>query len=313
MAALSALCVVQYRKIQELSAGCVVVEPSARLAAVAGAEIEVQETSEKETCPATAVEKKEGDAISQISPQPLASGSSPVSTNKSPMAGIAEMMKNPGMKDMMRAQMQGQVDLSYDALFKYLQLPDADMQTLKGLLLDKQMARVNLSLEMMTGTATPDARKAVSKRIKDADAGCDAQIKTLLGDDAYAVYQSFEETQPERTQVNLFKKSLSPGDQLTEEQEDRLIRAMYDERTRSAGSTKGRKDDEVPDPSLFTPEQIAKTLKDSAKLQEQYVSAATSILKSGQLAQFKNSQKQQQAMQEMAMNMGAKMFGEASK
>jgi len=54
-------------------------------------------------------------------------------------------------------------------------------------------------------------------------------------------------------------------------------------------------------------------LEDGAKLQEQYATRAAAILTPSQLEQFKAGLKQQQAMQEMGMQMATKMFGQPAK
>ena len=234
-------------------------------------------------------------------------------TNESFMSGIAKMMKNPGMQDMIRAQQKGQMDLMYGSLFKYLQLSDADLESFKGVLLDKQMAMVGISMDMLNKAKTPEEREATANQIKETTAAYEAQIKAFLGDEHYAVYQSFEETQPERIQVTMFKGGLDSADPMTDDQEDKLIRAMHEERTNFQFSATGFGDKQLPDPSQFTPDRIAKLMDETAKLQDQYVTRAATILTPGQLEQFKANQKQQRAMQEMGMKMATKMFGQPSK
>jgi len=230
---------------------------------------------------------------------------------ESPMKDIASLMKNPGMKEMIRAQQKGQIEMMYGPLFKCLQLTDAELESFKSLLLDKQMALVDSSMEMMNSAATPEEKKAAADRIKEMTASYDAQCKALLGDDNYTLYKSFEETQPERMQVAMFKGSLGSADPLSEEQEDSLIRAMHDERSTFKSAVPGFGDpQQMPDPSQFTPEKITQLLEESAKLQEQYVTKAATILTPTQLEQFKANQKQQRAMQEMGMKMAVKMFGQ---
>ena len=98
------------------------------------------------------------------------------------------------------------------------------------------------------------------------------------------------------------------------EQEDQLIRAMHDARIGFKGAVAdfgGQQEGTAP--SQFTPEVIAKLLEKNAKLQEQYVAKAAAILTPAQLEMFTANQKQQQAMQEMGMNMAAKMFGQPAK
>ncbi len=246
----------------------------------------------------------------QIEARPAQVESKPAPAPESPMKDIASLMKNPGMKEMIRAQQKGQIEMMYGPLFKCLQLTDAEMESFKSLLLDKQMALVDSSMEMMNSAATPEEKKAAADRIKEMTASYDAQCKALLGDENYTLYKSFEETQPERMQVAMFKGSLGSADPLSEEQEDSLIRAMHDERSNFKSVVPGVGDQQMPDPSQFTPEKITQLLEESAKLQEQYVAKAATILTPTQLEQFKANQKQQRAMQEMGMKMAAKMFGQ---
>jgi len=248
-----------------------------------------------------------------VAPKPAVARAQPVDAKEAPMAGLAKMMKNPGMKDMIRAQQKGQQDMMYGSLFKCLQLSDAELENFKGVLLDKQMALVDSSMDMMSGSATPEEKKAAAEKMKETTDAYDAKIKELLGDDNYAVYKSFEDTQAERMQVTLFKGSLSGVDQMSDEQEDSLIRAMHDERSNFKSTVPGFGDKQSADPSQFTPERITQMLEESAKLQEQYVAKAATILTPSQLEQFKANQKQQQAMQEMGMRMAAKMFGQPAK
>lgn len=233
------------------------------------------------------------------------------SATEAPMEGFAKMLKNPGMKDMIRAQQKGQLDMTYGPLFKYLQLSDQDLEKFKSLLLDRQMALVDSSMDMMSGAATPEEKKAAGEKIKELTAAYDAQVKELLGDENYATYKGFEDTQAERMQVTMFKGSLAAVDQLSDEQEDGLIRAMHDTRSNFKYTVPGM-DGKQPsaDTSQLTQEGIAKMLEDSARLQEQYVAEAAKILTPSQLEQFKSSQKQQQALQEMGLKMAAKMFGQ---
>lgn len=263
------------------------------------------------------VAKPETKAVSAAKPQeaiiesrPAQVEAKPVATHESPMPDLAKMMKNPGMKEMIRAQQKGQIEMMYGPLLKCLQLSDADLEKFKNLLLDRQMALVDSSMEMMNSAATPEEKKAAADRIKEMNAAYDAQAKELLGDDNYTSYKSYEETQAERMQVTMFKGALTGTDQLSVEQEDSLIRAMHDERSNFKSTVLGFGDKQTPDPSQFTPERITQILEDSAKLQEQYVDKAATILTPSQLEQFKANQKQQQAMQEMGMKMAAKMFGQ---
>lgn len=319
--ALLILCLIQHRQIQNLRASSPAAVPAVAPKATAAHAIAKPAVAEREAGqkpPVAAAQKKQTETVAAIT-APLAAvertakanKTAPAATNGSPMAGLAKMMKNPAMMNMVREQQKGQMDLTYGSLFKYLQLPDADLESLKGVLLDRQMALVSLSLDMMDTAATAEERKAATDAIKQTTAEYETRIKELLGDDNYAVYQSFESTQPERMQVNLFKGALNQADQMTEEQEDTLIRAMHAERTNFQFSVTGSSDMQITDPSQLTQESIAKLVEETARLQSQYTARAATILTPAQLEQFMASQRQQQAMQEMGMKMAAQMFGQS--
>lgn len=227
----------------------------------------------------------------------------------SPFAGIAKMMKNPGMKSMIRAQQQGQMDMTYGALFKGLALSAENQEAFKNLLLDKQMALVDLSMGVMDGSATPEDRKELASKIADLTKSYDAQIKSLLGDDNFPLYQEYESTQPERMQVNMFKQSLSGEDALSDQQEHDLIRALYDERKDYPEIAKQYDRSNPPDPATFTEAVITNQLAVMAQLQEKNTERASAVLTASQLTQFKKSQEQLRALQEMGMKMAGQMFG----
>jgi hypothetical protein len=297
------VCLFQRQQVQRLSAEHVALSQKLEQSAQAKNKRTVAKSETKKVPEAKPQEE-------QIEARPAQVESKPAPASESPMKDIASIMKNPGMKEMIRAQQKGQLEMMYGPLLKCLQLSDADLEKFKSLLLDRQMALVDSSMEMMNSAATPEEKKAAADRIKEMTAAYDAQAKELLGDDNYTLYKSFEETQAERMQVTMFKGSLTGADQLSVEQEDSLIRAMHDERTTFKSAVPGFGDQQTPDPSQFTPERITQFLEESAKLQEQYVTKAATILTPTQLEQFKANQKQQQAMQEMGMKMAAKMFGQ---
>jgi len=321
--ALISLCVAQHREIQKLSAKRALSETFAEKTGATVRKSDgfvVPEMQGKQKPLVASVQNNDEEAVPAVKPHlavtevtSMASKITAAPTNESPMASMAAMMKTPGMKDMIRAQQKGQMDLTYGPLFNYLQFSDGDLEKFKGVLLDRQMALMDVSLDMMNSSATPEERKAASGRIKEMTNVYDSKLKEFLGDENYTVYQSYEATQPERMQVNLFKGTLNSDVQMTAEQEDNLIQAMHDVRTNFHYSVAGLEDKQTTDFSKFTPDWIAKLLDDGAKLQAQYVSRATTILTPMQLEQFVASQKQQQAIQEMGMKMAVKMFGQPPK
>lgn len=253
--------------------------------------------------------EREAEAVRPPEPPPTAPAPSAAAPGRAgSMAEMARMAMSPGMKDLIRAQQKGQLELLYGSLLKYLELSGVDSGAFRELLLDRQMAILGVALESMGREGSPRDREA---RIRQAKTDSDAKILELLGPEHFSVFESYEATQAERVQVTLFKNSLPSEDGLTEDQEDRLIRTLHEERSRSpvASEEFGAR---LSDPSGLTAEGIQLLLAESAKLREKYVARAASVLTPRQLEQFKASQDQQQAMLGMGLKMAAGRFAPAA-
>jgi len=229
------------------------------------------------------------------------------SESQPPMANIAEMLKNPAMKDMIRAQQKGAIDMQYGSLFKYLELTGEEQDALKELLVSRQMELMDAGLAMMDSEASDEEKQAKAEEMQALTEAYKEKIKELLGEDDYAIYEEFEETQPERMQVSLFKQSLGAEHALTEEQEHQLILAMHDERENFTFSS-SLHDQENFDSSELKPEVMERHMQEMIRLQENYLTRATDILSEAQLEQFGTTMEQQRAMQEMGLKMAQQMF-----
>jgi hypothetical protein len=140
----------------------------------------------------------------------------------------------------------------------------------------------------------------------------DAKIKDLIGADDFDALQQFEQTEPERMQVDMLKSSLaSSGEPLTEKQEYDLVNAMYSART-NAASPLLKNPDQMPDPSQFTDKAMADAMQQMSSVESQYTAAATGILSANQMVQFKKFNDQQRQMREIGMKFAAQMFGGGS-
>jgi len=230
--------------------------------------------------------------------------SSESSTNA--LSGLAAMLKNPQMKEMIRSQQKMMLGQMYGSLYKQLGLSPTDEDALKKLLEDRQMALMDAGLNMM-GATGGDA-KQVAEDTKTLKAQYDKQIQDLLGPQTYDAFQQYDQTVGERTQVNLFKQSLSADNALTDQQENDLVTAMY--QARKTLPENSVLNNQSRDPSQFTDEGIAQALKQQEQLQKQYADSAASILTPAQLDQFTKFQQQMNAMSAAGMKMAQQMFGQ---
>ncbi|MFH0880667.1 MAG: hypothetical protein V2A34_13205 [Lentisphaerota bacterium] len=218
------------------------------------------------------------------------------------------MVKDPAYKEMIRAQQKATMGLSYGSLFEYLQAAGQDVEPLSELLVERMMSQMDLGMDMMDTSLSPTEKEKKQKAIADINTQYDQQIRDLLGPENFPIFQQYEQTQPERMQVNMFKPSLKGTDQLSEEQEHQLILSLYTERTNFYSTAGGYQMNQNVD-VIFSEEAISKQMADRKALQARYAECARKVLQPAQFEQFKKSQEQQQAMEEMAMRMSLQMFG----
>jgi hypothetical protein len=226
------------------------------------------------------------------------------------MAGFGSMMTNSAMKEMMRAQSKVQLDAQYDRLFKFFNQPEAVIDGVKELLLDRQMALMSAGLAFMSGDVSADERKRKADELKTVKESFDKKIEDLLGTADYDAFKQYEATQQERTQVEMFKHSIaSSAEPLTDQQEYDLVNAMYQIRTNAPLSALSRNDDTPPDPADFSAEKVEEMLKQLDGMRGQYATTAQKYLSPAQSAEFQKFLQQQKQMNEMGLRMAAQMFG----
>jgi len=245
--------------------------------------------------------------VPEPAPAPVTTGVPPAGAGTATnfFAGLAGMFKDPQMKEMMRAQQKMMLDQMYGGLYKNLALSSTDEDALKKLLLDRQMSLVDAGFAAMDGSGSDTNQAAADP--KAVRASYDKQIQDFLGPQGYDLFQQYDQTVAERTEINLFKQSLTADTALTDQQETDLIAAMY--ANRKALPDSSLLSGQTRDPSQLTEDRMAQALKDQEQLQKQNADSATAILSPAQLEQFTKFQQQMSAMQAAGMKMAAQMFG----
>lgn len=250
--------------------------------------------------------------VAPVAPAAVA-GQKPKPNMSDFMKGIGSMMTNSAMKEMIRQQAKMQLEMQYGRLFKFLNKSPEQIEALKNLLMDRQMALMDSGIAMMSGDMSTEERTKKGQEIKAAKDSYDKKIAELLGPDDYDAFKQYENTQSERMQVEMFKSRLaSAGEPLTEQQEYDLVNAMYSARTNMPAVSAMMNQETPPDPAMFSSSGITNMFAQMDKVQESYAKAAAAILTPSQNEQFKKHAEQQKAMQEMGMKFAAQMFGGSS-
>lgn len=226
------------------------------------------------------------------------------------LKNIGSMMTNDAMKGMIRAQAKMQLDHQYGRLFAYLNKSPETIEALKNLLMDRQMALMDNGLAFMNGNLSAEERKQKADELKATKEGFDSKIAALLGADDYDAFKQYEDTQPERMQVEMAKMSISgSGEPLTEQQEYDLVNAMHQARTNSATMSALMNPNAAPDPAQFSGEGMKKMVESMDQMQKAYAAAAQKILTPAQYAAYEKHQEQQKQMNEIGLKFAAQMFG----
>jgi hypothetical protein len=187
---------------------------------------------------------------------------------------------------------------------------------LKDLIAKKMAAGADVGMEMMGGELTTEQRAELIKKAKASGDAVAAEIKEFLGADAYAAYEGYEKTLPDRMAISTFRDQLSGGDlALNADQEQQLIQAMTEERQGFKFTTDFSQQNDFSQDLFdkFTEENTSRFLQEQEQLNQKYLSRAQGLLSAGQYTAYEKSLKAQQEMMKMGMKMAASMFGNGAK
>jgi hypothetical protein len=221
---------------------------------------------------------------------------------------FASMANNPEFQKLLAIQGKGRITQTYAALFKQLNLTPEQLNQFQQLLSDKQQALMDAMQaardQGLSPRTDPETYKAA---INQAVSQSDTQIQQMLGDAAYQEYQQYQQTLPERNVVNSLQQQLSyTQTPLTDDEASQMIGLLQQTQPQRAGSgTAGTSNggDAGPSPmSLINGGGTARVTDDS-------VSQASSILSSAQVSALQQIQQQQQAQQQMQQMMRAQWQG----
>ena len=232
----------------------------------------------------------------------------------SAMPDLRKLLEAPGMKEMMRKQQEVQLDMTYGQLYQRLTLNEQERDNFKRLLLDRVAAQTDAGMKLMDRNVTPDQRKAIATEMEDQKTQSDANIRKFLNNDEdYQTFKHWEDTQPERMQLQLGDSSFaSAGVPLTNDQREQLIETM----------AKVRKEpSDVPDmsnlknmkPDSLGPDNVNRILEhldaSAARVQKE----AAAFLSPQQVEVLKKTQEQMRSLSEAGMKMSSQMFGTGKK
>lgn len=153
-----------------------------------------------------------------------------------PSAEMQAAMERPEVQRLQALQQKAALDGRYGALFKTLNLGDEKLATFKTLLAEKEatmMDTMRVAREQgLDPRSDPDGFK---KLVAATQAETDNAIRAAIGDTAFAQYEQYQATQPQRALVNQLQQSLSyTNAPLTSAQADQMVQVLAATTTASA-------------------------------------------------------------------------------
>ena len=222
---------------------------------------------------------------------------------------IANMMKDPAMKNMMRTTQATSIRQMYGDLVKQWSLSPEEADTFYNLLLDKQMDQMDQGMKFME--KGPDAVDAANT----ANAGDpDAQLKASLGDDLYKQYRAYEKTLSERLTVNQLQQQLAVSNvpAMTADQSQVLMQAITEEQASMPKGSLTQPMSPKGDPFNIDPAQVDTFMKAQGDLDDKIDTRMANTLSAEQLQVLKQQQQQALSVQRMGLEMAAKMMAPAA-
>ena len=234
-----------------------------------------------------------------------------------PMHAVANMLKDPKMREMMKSQQKMAVgpiiEKQYADLFKQLNLTPEQTAAFKDLITKKMLVGTDVGLSMMDDSLDASQRADMTKQLKAQTDAMDAEMKQFLGDDNYQAYQTYEKMVPDRMAVSQFSDQMAgSGTALTPEQQNQMVQALSDARnnfTWTSGLNQPNPGANGDIASMLTDDNIAKFTAEREQFDAQFLVKAQQILTPDQLEAYKQSQNQQRELQLMGFNMARQMYG----
>jgi hypothetical protein len=237
-----------------------------------------------------------------------------------PMHVVASMLKDPGMRDLVKSQQKMTlgpiIDQQYGDLFKQLHLTPEQSATFKDLVMKKMLAGTDAGLSIMDGSLDASQRAELTKQVKAQSDEMETEMKQFLGDNNYQAYQSYEKTVPDRLTMSQFNQQFSgTATALTSEQQNQMVQAMSDARNNFTWTSTLNKQDAAASgdiAGMLTDDNIAKFTAEREQFDQQFLTKAQQILTPDQYTSYQKFQQQQRDLQLMSFKMAKQLFNTQS-
>lgn len=140
-----------------------------------------------------------------------------------PRGSFTALLSNPEFAQAMAVRQRASLDRRYAGLFAQLNLPPAELEKLKDLLVDRSAA----PMDVRAAAQGQDlSRDQLSQLTQEAREEVEQSIQALLGDAQYEQYQSYVSSGPQRQLVEQVGARFSYIEPMSAEQSNALTQAL---------------------------------------------------------------------------------------
>lgn len=221
---------------------------------------------------------------------------------------LSKMLQSPQMKELMKQQQTLAVDMQYGPLFDLLGLSPEEKENFRQLLAARTMGPAQLGLELMNPELTPERKKAITQQMEQMRKNSDASIQQFLNNDEdWKTFRNWEDTQPERSQLQMAGAAAFSSAPLSQEQEQSLISLMHE--ARSLVNKAATANDAVARYDVMSEEGIQRQMQRIDESNRYVLERAPQFLNQAQMEALAKMQEQWRIMSETGMKMSSAMFG----
>ena len=141
---------------------------------------------------------------------------------------MAAMMDRPEMQRLRTLEQKAALDSRFAPLFKALNVSPEKLGQLKTLHAERESTMQDVMMAARDQGVDPRSNpEEFRKLVTAAQSETNTQLKSLLGDEGYAQYEQYAQTQPQRATVEQLRTSLSyTSEPLTDTQASQLVQIL---------------------------------------------------------------------------------------